>query len=109
MPLKLPPYEDGAAGDKRRDAFCAKMKALLESPPRVSKKARPNPPSPSSSESESDSDDEAPAAPAALVANRFADLAWERFSAQFSYDRHGKPLVEGGESVLAIGDQQIGR
>ena len=40
MPLKMPPYEDGAAGDKRRDTFCAKMKALLESPPRVSKKAR---------------------------------------------------------------------
>ena len=39
-PLKMPPYEDGAAGDKRRDAFCAKMKALIESPPRVSKKAR---------------------------------------------------------------------
>ena len=40
MPLKMSPYEDGAAGDKRRDTFCAKMKALLESPPRVSKKAR---------------------------------------------------------------------
>ena len=40
MPLKMPPYEDGAAGDKRRDTFCAKMKALLESPPRVTKKAR---------------------------------------------------------------------
>ena len=40
MPLKMPPYEDGAAGDKRRDTFCAKMKKLLESPPRVSKKAR---------------------------------------------------------------------
>ena len=40
MPLKMPPYEDGAAGDKRRDTFCAKMRKLLESPPRVSKKAR---------------------------------------------------------------------
>ena len=30
MPLKMPPYEDGAAGDKRRDTFCAKMKALLD-------------------------------------------------------------------------------
>ena len=40
MPLKMPPYEDGAAGDKRRDTFCAKMKALLESPPRVTKKAK---------------------------------------------------------------------
>ena len=40
MPLKMPPYEDGAAGEKRRDTFCAKMKKLLESPPRVSKKAR---------------------------------------------------------------------
>ena len=40
MPLKMPPYEDGAAADKRRDTFCAKMKGLLESPPRVSKKAR---------------------------------------------------------------------
>ena len=39
-PLKMPPYEDGAAGDKRRETFCAKMKKLLESPPRVSKKAR---------------------------------------------------------------------
>ena len=40
MPLKMPPYEDGATAEKRRDTFCAKMKALLESPPRVSKKAR---------------------------------------------------------------------
>ena len=39
-------------------------------------------------------------APPKLLANRFADLAWERFSAQFSQDARGRPVVEGGESVM---------
>jgi hypothetical protein len=38
-------------------------------------------------------------APAKLVASRFADLAWERYSAQFAFDARGKPVVDGGESV----------
>ena len=34
-----------------------------------------------------------------LSISRYADLAWERFSAHFSYDGQGQPVVEGGESV----------
>ena len=40
------------------------------------------------------------AAPAKLLESRFADLAWERFSAAHAFDSQGRPVVPGGESVV---------
>lgn len=39
-------------------------------------------------------------APPKLIGSRFADLAWERYAAQFALDARGRPVVEGGESVM---------